>query len=52
MNLTESIVEDAGLTWFLLRLDSGGQVGEQGYAVWHGPQMAPGELAAERNLFG
>jgi len=42
MTLTESIVEDAALTWF----------GELGYAVGHGPQMAPGEPAAERDSFG
>jgi len=42
MSLTESIVEDAALTWF----------GELGYAVGHGPQMAPGEPAAERDAFG
>ena len=42
MSLTESIVEDAALTWF----------GELGYAVGHGPQMAPGEPAAERDSFG
>jgi type I restriction enzyme R subunit len=42
MSLNESIVEDAALTWF----------GELGYAVGHGPQMAPGEPAAERELFG
>ena len=41
MNLTESIVEDAALTWF----------GELGYAVAQGPLIAPGELAAERNSF-
>ena len=41
MSLTESIVEDAALTWF----------GELGYAVGHGPQMAPGEPAAERDSF-
>lgn len=40
-SLTESIVEDAALTWF----------GELGYAVGHGPQMAPGEPAAEREEF-
>ena len=40
--LTESIVEDAALTWF----------GELGYAVGHGSQMAPGEPAAERDSFG
>lgn len=42
MSLTESIVEDAALTWF----------GELGYAVDHGPHMAPGEPAAERDSFG
>lgn len=42
MSLNESIVEDAALTWF----------GELGYAVGHGPQMAPGESAAERESFG
>ena len=39
MSLNESIVEDAALEWF----------GQLGYAVGHGPQMAPGEPAAERN---
>jgi type I restriction enzyme R subunit len=42
MNLNESIVEEAALEWF----------GEMGYAVGHGPQMAPGEPAAERQSFG
>ena len=42
MSLNESIVEDAALTWF----------GELGYAVGHGPQLAPGESAAERDSFG
>ncbi|MBL9154733.1 MAG: type I restriction endonuclease subunit R [Verrucomicrobiales bacterium] len=42
MSLNESIVEDAALEWF----------GELGYAVGHGPQMAPGEAAAERESFG
>jgi type I restriction enzyme, R subunit len=42
MALDESIVEDAALTWF----------GELGYAVGHGPQMAPGEPASERDAFG
>ena len=41
MPLTESIVEDAALTWF----------GELGYALGHGPQTAPGEPAAERDSF-
>src|SRR5437879_4704489 len=41
-SLNESIVEDAALTWF----------GELGYAVGHGPQLAPGEQAAERDSFG
>ena len=35
MSLNESIVEDAALEWF----------GEQGYAVGHGPHLAPGEYA-------
>ncbi len=42
MNLNESIVEDAALTWFA----------ELGYALGHGPQIAPGELLAERGSFG
>ena len=42
MSLTESIVEDAALTW--LR--------ELGYAICHGPDIAPGEPAAERDSFG
>ncbi len=42
MNLNESIVEDAALEWF----------GELGYSVGHGPLIAPGEPAAERDSFG
>jgi type I restriction enzyme R subunit len=42
MSLTESIVEEAALTWFC----------ELGYAVGNGPQTAPGEPAAERDSFG
>src|SRR6187399_2857214 len=42
MNLNESIVEDAALEWF----------GELGYAVGHGPHIAPGEPASERDSFG
>ena len=42
MNLTESIVEDAALQWF----------GELGYTLAHGPDLAPGEPAAERDGFG
>ena len=41
MSLNESIVEDAAFEWF----------GELGYAVGHGPQLAPGEAAAERESF-
>ena len=41
MSLNESIVEDAALEWF----------GELGYAVGHGPHLAPGEPAAERASF-
>lgn len=40
--LNESIVEDAALGWF----------GEMGYAIVHGPQLAPGEPAAERDSVG
>ena len=32
--ITESIVEDAALAW----------LGELGFAVLHGPEIAPGEL--------
>ena len=42
MSFNESIVEDAALSWF----------GELGYAIGHGPAMAPGEPAAERESFG
>lgn len=42
MSINESIVEDASLTWF----------GELGYAIGHGPHIAPGEPAAERDSFG
>ena len=41
MNLNESIVEDAALEWF----------GELGYAVGHGPHLAPGEPSAERDCW-
>jgi type I restriction enzyme, R subunit len=37
-NFTESIVEDAALTW----------LGELQYSVEHEPNIAPGELSAER----
>ncbi|MDN5873249.1 MAG: hypothetical protein L0H29_02545 [Sinobacteraceae bacterium] len=40
--LNESIVEDAALSWF----------GELGYALGHGPHLAPDEPAAERDAFG
>jgi type I restriction enzyme R subunit len=42
MSLNESIVEDAALEWF----------GELGYEIRHGPQLVPGEPAAERESFG
>lgn len=38
---TESVVEDAALEWF----------GELGYRVIHGPDIAPGEPAAERESY-
>jgi type I restriction enzyme R subunit len=41
VSLNESIVEDAALSWF----------GELGYAIGHGPHMAPGEPVAERDSF-
>jgi type I restriction enzyme M protein len=42
--LNESHVEEAALTLFLLRQGYGGQGGEPGDAVGHGPQLAPGEI--------
>lgn len=42
MSLNESHIEDAALTWF----------GELGYAVGHGPHLASGEPAADRESFG
>ena len=41
MILSEAIVEEAALGWFL----------ELGYTVLPGPQLAPGEPAAERESF-
>jgi type I restriction enzyme R subunit len=41
MSLNESHVEEAALEW----------LGELGYAVGHGPHLAPGEPAAERDSF-
>ncbi|MBI4996674.1 MAG: type I restriction endonuclease subunit R [Rhodocyclales bacterium] len=40
--LNEATVEDAALEWF----------GDLGYAIGHGPEIAPGEPAAERGSFG
>jgi type I restriction enzyme R subunit len=42
MSLTESILEDAAVEWF----------GELGYAVGHGPHLAPGEPVANLDSFG
>ena len=42
MTLTESTVEEAALEW----------LGELDYAIGHGPQMASGEVAAERDCSG
>src|SRR2546421_10171311 len=39
--VVESTVEDAALSWF----------SELGYAVLHGPDIAPGELFAERQSY-
>ena len=52
MSLNESIVEDAALEWSCLRAGTHRQIGELGYAVGHGPHIAPGEPAAERDSFG
>src|SRR5688572_18096648 len=41
-SLTESTVEEAALEWF----------GELGYAIGHGPELAPGEALTERDSFG
>lgn len=45
MSLNESIVEDAALEWF-------GELVRRLPEVGHGPQLAPGEPAAERDSFG
>ena len=42
MKVAESTVEEAALSWFR----------ELGYGIGHGPHLAPGELAAERDSFG
>ncbi len=42
MSLNESIVEEVALEWF----------GELGYSIGHGPHIAAGEPAAERDSFG
>jgi type I restriction enzyme R subunit len=42
MSLNESTVEAAALEWFA----------DLGYTVGHGPHLAPGEPAAERDSFG
>ena len=55
MSLNESIVEDAALIMpaaTLTRPLPRGEEWELGYAVGHGPQLAPGEPAAERDSFG
>ena len=41
-NLNESTVEDAALNWFR----------DLSYAIGHGPHLALGEPAAERDSFG
>jgi hypothetical protein len=40
MSLTESIVDDAALTWF----------GEFGYPLGHGPHFMPCESKAQRRF--
>ena len=52
MSLNESIVEDAGLEWFLLRsapLNYGGQVGEQCRVA---PTLTPALSQGERESYG
>jgi len=54
LNLNESIVEDAALILpaaTLTRPLPWGEGKELGYAVGHGPLLAPGEPAAERESF-
>src|SRR5216110_2665987 len=41
MQLNESVVEEAALSWFR----------ELGYTVANAPHLAPGEIAAERSSF-
>jgi type I restriction enzyme, R subunit len=41
-SINESVIEDATLEWFA----------ELGYSIGHGPHLAPGEPAAERDSFG
>ncbi len=41
-HFTESVVEEAALEWLTTL----------GYAVLHGPEIAPGEMYAERGSFG
>src|SRR5713101_7829313 len=41
-SLTESTVEQASLAWFE----------SLGYAILHGPEIAPGELFSERQSYG
>lgn len=42
ISFNESTIEAAALSWF----------GDLGYAVASGPELAPGEAAAERDSFG
>jgi type I restriction enzyme R subunit len=42
MSVNESVVEDAALSWF----------DDLGYAVAHGPDLAPGEPESERASYG
>ena len=54
-SLNESIVEDAALAMPEATLTHPlpwGEERELGYAVGHGPNLAPGEPAAERDGFG
>ena len=44
MSLNESHIEEATLEWPCLLKDTHRRIGELGYAIGHGPDMAPGKF--------
>ena len=54
MSLNESIVEDAALEWFSTFAPpfAKASADRAGQCLGHGPQLAPGKPAAERDSFG